>query len=148
MDPTHFPTQGQPNPRTTRLKVAFGPLFPTAKYFFVGWDWLYIENGLQETQRDQIIRKHPNNRGHHLREDAIHRGDATPILQVACFLLWCCRTAPYQQHKTCRLRRRQPWCNPSAQCTGPLYEQNSYVTGKRLTCSSLRRCSHKVWDRA
>ena len=38
MKPTKFSTQGQPNPRKTMLKVAFGPLFPRSKYFFVGWD--------------------------------------------------------------------------------------------------------------
>ena len=36
MKPTNSPTQGQPNPKKIRLKVAFGPLFPTAKYFFGG----------------------------------------------------------------------------------------------------------------
>ena len=30
MKPTNSPTPGQPNPRKIRLKVAFGPLFPTA----------------------------------------------------------------------------------------------------------------------
>ena len=33
MTPTNSPTQGQPNPRKIRLKVAFGPLFPTANIF-------------------------------------------------------------------------------------------------------------------
>ena len=33
MKPTNFPTQGQPNPRKIRLKVAFRPLFPTANTF-------------------------------------------------------------------------------------------------------------------
>ena len=41
-----------------RLKVAFGPLFPTANIFFVGWDWCYIGNRLQETQLTQILRQH------------------------------------------------------------------------------------------
>ena len=31
--PTNSATQGQPNPRKVRLKVAFGPLFPTATNF-------------------------------------------------------------------------------------------------------------------
>ena len=38
MKPTNTPTQGQPNPRKIWFKVEFGPLFPTAKHFFVGWD--------------------------------------------------------------------------------------------------------------
>ena len=39
MKPTNSPTtQGQPNPRKIRSKVAFGPLYPTANIFFVGWD--------------------------------------------------------------------------------------------------------------
>ena len=51
------PTKGQPNPRKNRLKeVAFGPLFPTEKYFFVGWDWFYIGNRIQETQPNQFFR--------------------------------------------------------------------------------------------
>ena len=33
MKPTNSPTQGQPNPRKSRLKVAIGPLFPTANNF-------------------------------------------------------------------------------------------------------------------
>ena len=33
-----LPTQGQPNPRKNRLKVAFGPLFHSSKCFFVGGD--------------------------------------------------------------------------------------------------------------
>ena len=33
------PTRGQPNPRKTRLKVAFGSIFSHRNYFFVGWDW-------------------------------------------------------------------------------------------------------------
>ena len=42
------PGQGQPKPKKNRWKVAFGPLFPTTKYFFVGWDWLCI--GKQTTR--------------------------------------------------------------------------------------------------
>ena len=37
--PTNSPTQGQPNPRKNRLKVAIGPLFPTANDF----SWVEIE---------------------------------------------------------------------------------------------------------
>ena len=33
MKPTNCPTQSQPNPRKIRLKVAFGPLIPTAYSF-------------------------------------------------------------------------------------------------------------------
>ena len=40
-------------------KVALGPLFLTAKHFFVGWDWLYTGNRLQETQPNQTLRTHP-----------------------------------------------------------------------------------------
>ena len=48
MKPTNSPTQGQPNPR--KIKVAFwATFFPTAKYFFVGWDWFCIGNRLQQT---------------------------------------------------------------------------------------------------
>ena len=44
-----FPkTQDKPNPRKIRLKVAFGLLFPTGKYFFVGWDWFHVGNRLQQ----------------------------------------------------------------------------------------------------
>ena len=39
--------------------MAFGPLFSHRKYFFVGWNWFYIGNRLQETQPNQIVRKHP-----------------------------------------------------------------------------------------
>ena len=44
---TNSPTQGQPNPRKIRFKVAFGPLFPAANNFVVGWG--------QETQPNQIL---------------------------------------------------------------------------------------------
>ena len=33
MKPTNSPTQGQPNPRKIRLKMAFGPLFATENIF-------------------------------------------------------------------------------------------------------------------
>ena len=39
MKPTNSPTQGKPNPRKIRLKVAFGPLFPTANHF----SWVRID---------------------------------------------------------------------------------------------------------
>ena len=41
----------KPNPNQEQLgqKVAFGPLFPTANNFFVGWDWFYVGNRLPET---------------------------------------------------------------------------------------------------
>ena len=48
--PTNSPTQGQPNPILGhKLKVAFGPLFSHSNYFFVGWDWFYAGNRLQDT---------------------------------------------------------------------------------------------------
>ena len=37
MKPANPPTQGQPNPRKIRLKVAFGPLFFPQQIFFSGW---------------------------------------------------------------------------------------------------------------
>ena len=42
MKPTNSPTQGEPNPRNVRLKVVFGPLFPTANIFSwvgIGFKW-------------------------------------------------------------------------------------------------------------
>ena len=65
MKPTNSPpTPGRPNPRRIRSKVAFGPFSFHSKLFFVGSGFVlfYIENRLQETQRNQIIRKHPNQR--------------------------------------------------------------------------------------
>ena len=59
LEPTNSPPQDQTNPRKARLKVAFRTLFPTAIFFFVGWDWFYVGNGLQETRTNQILRKHP-----------------------------------------------------------------------------------------
>ena len=57
MKPFNSPTQGQPNPRKNRLKVAIGAAtFSHSKYFFVGWDWFYIGNRLP----DQILPKQPN----------------------------------------------------------------------------------------
>ena len=48
--PSNSPTQGQPNPRKIRLKVAFWATFSLcSKYFFVGWDWFYTGNRLQAT---------------------------------------------------------------------------------------------------
>ena len=57
-------TQGQPNPPKIMLKVAFGPLFPTKKKLFRGLGLvLYTGNRLQETQPNQILRKHPISSG-------------------------------------------------------------------------------------
>ena len=40
-----YETDELPNPRPTPpLSVAFGPLFPHSRYFFVGWDWFYVGN--------------------------------------------------------------------------------------------------------
>ena len=43
MKPTNSPTDGQPNPRKKKgLKVAFGPLFPTANIFsWVGLGFMW-----------------------------------------------------------------------------------------------------------
>ena len=56
-----LPNASQPNPRKKMLKVVFGPLFPIANTFPIGWNWFYIGNRLQETQPNQILRKHPYN---------------------------------------------------------------------------------------
>ena len=57
---TNSPTQGQPNPRKNGLKSGIWATFSHSKYFFVGWDWFYIGNRLQETQSNRILRKHPD----------------------------------------------------------------------------------------
>ena len=57
--PTISPTQGQPNPRKNRWKVAFWATFAHSKYFFVGWDWFHVGNRLQKTQSNQLLRKLP-----------------------------------------------------------------------------------------
>ena len=45
MKTTNSPTQGQPNPRKSRLKVAFGPPLPTANNFsWVGIDFMQETN--------------------------------------------------------------------------------------------------------
>ena len=49
INPTNFPTQGQPNPRKTRLKVVFGPRFPTGDAFLWIGIGFHRGNRLQET---------------------------------------------------------------------------------------------------
>ena len=50
----YYETDELPNPRPTQPKKKsgwkwrLGHFFPTAKWFFVGWDWFYIGNRLQE----------------------------------------------------------------------------------------------------
>ena len=46
MKPTDSPTRSQPNPRKVRLKVAFGPPFPTANIF----SWVGIDFRKQTTR--------------------------------------------------------------------------------------------------
>ena len=59
MKPPNSPTQGQPNPRKIRVKVAFGPRFPTADNFsWVGIDFMQVFR-LRETQPNQILREYP-----------------------------------------------------------------------------------------
>ena len=53
--PTNPPTQGQPNPRRNRLKSGIRATFSHSKYFFLGWDWFYTRNRLQETQPNRRI---------------------------------------------------------------------------------------------
>ena len=60
MKPTNSPTQGQPNPRKIRLKVALGPLFPTANYIsWVGIDFIQ-ETGYKKPNPINFSRKNPN----------------------------------------------------------------------------------------
>ena len=59
MKPTNSPTQGHPNPRKSRLKVAFASLFPAANNFSWVGIVFFIGNGLQETYPNQIRRVHP-----------------------------------------------------------------------------------------
>ena len=47
--PTNSPTHGQPNPRTIRFNVAFGPLVPTANIF--AWVGIYF---IQETDYKKL----------------------------------------------------------------------------------------------
>ena len=49
MKSTKSPTLGLPNPIKIRLKVAFRATFSDDKDLFVGSDWFYVENRLQET---------------------------------------------------------------------------------------------------
>ena len=58
--PTNLPAQGQPNPRKIGQKWHLGHFFPQQFFFFVGWDWFYIGNRLQETQPNQILREQSN----------------------------------------------------------------------------------------
>ena len=53
MKPTNCPTQGQPNPRKNWLKVAIGPLFPTANNFSWVGICFYVGNRLRDTQPNQ-----------------------------------------------------------------------------------------------
>ena len=48
-----------------------------SKYYFVGWDWFYIGNRLQDTQPNQILRKYPIIITH----TAVK---ATPLFSQAC----------------------------------------------------------------
>ena len=43
-----------PNPRKIRLRSGIWATFSQSKCFFVGWDWFYIGNRLQETYPNQI----------------------------------------------------------------------------------------------
>ena len=57
MKPSHSPTQGwakatQPK-KKIGLKWHLGHFFSHSKQFFVGWDWFYIGNRLQETYETQ-----------------------------------------------------------------------------------------------
>ena len=61
MKPMNSPTQGRPNPRKNRLKVANWATFSHSKYFFVGWDLFHI--GKQTTRsltQPSSPRKHPD----------------------------------------------------------------------------------------
>ena len=58
--PTNSATQGQPNPRKVRLKVAFGPLFPTATNFsWVGIGFIE-ETDYEKPNPTTFLRKHPD----------------------------------------------------------------------------------------
>ena len=55
-----FPNPRQTQPKKNQVKSGIWATFSHSKYFFVGWDWFYMGNILQETQPNQILRKHPN----------------------------------------------------------------------------------------
>ena len=55
--------QPKANPtQEKKVKSSIWVTFSHNKCFFVEWNWFYIGNSLQETQRNQILRKHPNKR--------------------------------------------------------------------------------------
>ena len=62
----YYETDELPNPRSTQPKKNWvkkwhlGHFFSHSKHFFVGWDWCYVGNRLQETQPNQVLRKHPD----------------------------------------------------------------------------------------
>ena len=61
MKPTNSPSQGQPNPRKSRLKVAFGPLFPTANCFFRGLGLIFVwKTDYKKPNPTKFPIKHPN----------------------------------------------------------------------------------------
>ena len=60
--------KANPNPRKIRLKSGIWATFSHSKQFFVGWDWFYIGNRLQERQTNKIIRKEPYT-GDHINQD-------------------------------------------------------------------------------
>ena len=51
--------KAQPNPRRIRLNVVFEPLFPTEDNFSWVGIGFYTGNRLQESNLNQILRKHP-----------------------------------------------------------------------------------------
>ena len=74
----YYETDELPDPRPTqpqeknRVKSGiFGTLFPYSKSFFMGWDWFYVGNRLQETHPSKIVRKHPYFTGVHINQDLI-----------------------------------------------------------------------------
>ena len=60
----YYETDQLPNPRPTQPKEKWvksgilGHFCPQEIFFFVGWDWFYIGNRLQETEPNQILGKH------------------------------------------------------------------------------------------
>ena len=134
MKPTNSPTQGQLNPRKNRLKAAFGATFSHSDYFFVGWDWLYMGNRLQETQPDRILRKHPI-AGSHSNQDprCTIKPVYTPIF-THHIRFWLLRTPVILRTKTFRMT----W---SGSRVAFCFARNTYHT-RRFT-PAYRNC-HRI----
>ena len=104
MKPTNSPTQGQPNPRKMKSKVAIGPLLSTANIYFEGWDWFLWETDYKKPNppkfsANSLILLSINN----MTIAVLSKGRKITQRSASWIIAWCFTTKAYPEKTKCKM---------------------------------------------